>query len=1053
MPGGTAQSPNLQVDDSDTGGPALNAELVAHLALLDPSVNPCVSVAGSVAAGDKGGGTFDKVAIAGYTIDNALVFASANAAFYWRRRYSGAVDLGWWGGKLDNVTNDRPALVLLAASFAAPGAYCTLRIDGQCSVATDYTIPANILVRFDGNGEFVGAGHVTFTSWQGSSRGYGSLYHTQYVDSTNGNDYNDGLTPGRARKTVCAAHDAIAAGRGHIKLIGDCYTGGEVAGQGLRLMYVGDPQYGAAGYPGGVNPTLNGWRGSKFVTFEGAGPNAQQLPGLVAGAKLLLGNPGDAPILGAVEPSLWISGSTIAMRFTNMELEARYRSIRLGVPSNLAAPALAHGAVNLTFDRVYAALYGAAGTVITGPGIEAWYSFWIKFQDCTFASLGHTAAIGGGGFTAAQRGAAIYANYCWLFRVERSVCAGGGGVYCDMGAGGNINIDDLLVEGDFVSTERPLVYFAGGIYSHAELKDVAPADMVCPVVVEVTPAVLPPEQVVCRNCGVIDGPATILHPTGGYGFNNETVNYASRRQVGVGLGYAPVLDGPHDGAGSVGAPACAPLENLVTVSAPASNATVTVTTGITDKHGATSAWQAATVEATVQDVIIHTRTGAVALGDYVIACAWVRAPSGAGTPAAGALNLLTASFSNAGYHFDTTVSYFYLRPPIIGDGEWHLLRQWGKVIAVDAGATTLSLSARCITGHAIQVKDATLHYIPAASLAQNEVSLLARHCQPLPPSAAAATLNPPSGTTLNAPLLTQPSGGTATLANFGQRAGSTFGACGNTPLVQQVLPLVPTVANVGDLLKLIGLARAVLPASNADLINSGWHGFSSPVTDGELWWFNEASPYVGLINGYDLAPVAAPDEIQAFPDPADMKSVSFDTNGQDLITGANAECDFGTASFTISMLVCGRDPFVDPGGGFCVLACKYPAADQPNVYIEATAANVTLHLGDAVGNQSFGFACDIFDDAAHLITFSVQYGGTAPNRNVYFYHNSDVTPAGQAITVPVGTLSVADKFRIGGITPRFDTMQFNGAVAWALVEIGYAEPRTGHDQVVADCGL
>lgn len=120
-PGGNALSPNLVVDD-DTGSSALNAELVAHLATLDPSVNPCVSVGGKGASGDQGGGVFVGVLVAGGpAVDNVLVFASSNALWRWSRDTAAKiVDPRWGGAKGDGTTNDRAALAACDALNAGP---------------------------------------------------------------------------------------------------------------------------------------------------------------------------------------------------------------------------------------------------------------------------------------------------------------------------------------------------------------------------------------------------------------------------------------------------------------------------------------------------------------------------------------------------------------------------------------------------------------------------------------------------------------------------------------------------------------------------------------------------------------------------------------------------------------------------------------------------------------------------------------------------------------------------------------------------------------------
>ena len=114
---------------------ALNAELVAHLATLDPAANPCVSVAGRGAGGDQGGGTFVSVLVAGGpAIDNAMVFASSNALWRWKRVYTDHLSPAWFGAFGDGVTNDTAALQ------AALDATITYGVPLRCEALATYLV-------------------------------------------------------------------------------------------------------------------------------------------------------------------------------------------------------------------------------------------------------------------------------------------------------------------------------------------------------------------------------------------------------------------------------------------------------------------------------------------------------------------------------------------------------------------------------------------------------------------------------------------------------------------------------------------------------------------------------------------------------------------------------------------------------------------------------------------------------------------------------------------------------------------------------------------------
>jgi hypothetical protein len=133
---GQGSTPGLWVDDSDSGAAAaLNADLVSKLATLDPSVNPCVSIAGRGTAGDQGGGTFVGVLVAGGpAIDNAMVFASSNALWRWKRVYTDHLAPAWFGATGNGATNDTTALQ------AALNATVTWGVPLRCDANATYLV-------------------------------------------------------------------------------------------------------------------------------------------------------------------------------------------------------------------------------------------------------------------------------------------------------------------------------------------------------------------------------------------------------------------------------------------------------------------------------------------------------------------------------------------------------------------------------------------------------------------------------------------------------------------------------------------------------------------------------------------------------------------------------------------------------------------------------------------------------------------------------------------------------------------------------------------------
>ncbi len=80
-----------------------------------------------------------------------------------RERLDNQISLREFGAVLDGATDDLlriNAMVTTLGSLAV-----TLLVTGPCYVSANVTIPANILVRFEGAGAFAGPGAVTFTRW------------------------------------------------------------------------------------------------------------------------------------------------------------------------------------------------------------------------------------------------------------------------------------------------------------------------------------------------------------------------------------------------------------------------------------------------------------------------------------------------------------------------------------------------------------------------------------------------------------------------------------------------------------------------------------------------------------------------------------------------------------------------------------------------------------------------------------------------------------------------------------------------------------------------
>jgi hypothetical protein len=784
-PGGNALSPNLVVDD-DTGSSALNAELVAHLALLDPSVNPCVSVAGSATAGDKGGGTFDKCPNT-ETTDNALIFNSSNAAWKWKRRYSGAVDLGWWGGKLDNVTNDRPALVLCAASF--PAESVTVRIDGQCSVATDYTVPSNILVRFDGPGAFVGAGVVTFTGWAGSARGVGNSGVELYV-KPGGSDVSDGLTWATAKATVIAAVAALPLTGGTVHVADSSYMGGWVAGQGLRLMGVGCPSFGTPGYPGGANPTLNGWLQTRPLRMIGHGPAAEwfwrkPIARINGGTPAAPGYAQDAD-----NPVIWITDpSGVTARFENLDLGYAYRSVCLGVPPGRVIVPANDACSGMTFESCYlhinASLLNPAPSAPPGmgPAVEIRGGWKILFSGCYFYGIGPWYAAGAGyaphGFSAGQRAAGILCTDSAGVEVHDCNAVYGHIDYTCGGNGNALYVDNLIVESDGTHATDSGVHIR---YSNCDngfqgvLKGVEVADAPgTPATIIVEPVTAPPEAVLVEDCFGCTGPMTHRQATLPAAATELPSN---QRQVGM---FGRRLSAQHDGEVRSAAPAVARFQNRVTA-VPASGGTITVTTGQLDPWGGTTAFKIESSIAGADTCYLVYEAQAVAVGDRLAYAAMVRCPSG---PYDVGVRLLDAALDPGGTNmFDTGNGAIPLAPSITGDGEWWTLRYGATVATAATPAGTLIVRVVLNNAHPVIICEPTVHYIATGVISNNEFSEFVQHMPTLPLNAEPNEAYSHGSQRIHADILVE---------------------------TDHVLPIVPTAANIATALEQAGICFSSLP--------------------------------------------------------------------------------------------------------------------------------------------------------------------------------------------------------------------------------------------------
>ena len=95
-------------------------ESLAELQTVPPDSGQYIQVAGHTAPGDGGGGLFCWTPTAAVTNRGTVVSSDHSVAGHWRRLYSGAIDVRWFGA-LGNGADDTTALQS-ALDTAADGA-------------------------------------------------------------------------------------------------------------------------------------------------------------------------------------------------------------------------------------------------------------------------------------------------------------------------------------------------------------------------------------------------------------------------------------------------------------------------------------------------------------------------------------------------------------------------------------------------------------------------------------------------------------------------------------------------------------------------------------------------------------------------------------------------------------------------------------------------------------------------------------------------------------------------------------------------------------------
>lgn len=150
---GTVLNEYLETAHNADGTLKLDVQTIAALKALDVSAIPDkmqALVGGYYVHGDGGGGQFYYDASASDTDNTGTVIAPTAGAGRWKRIYSGAVNVKWFGAKGDGVADDTASIV--AAIAAAKDVYIPI---GTYKVSSTITIPDNGSIVGDGNAQSI----------------------------------------------------------------------------------------------------------------------------------------------------------------------------------------------------------------------------------------------------------------------------------------------------------------------------------------------------------------------------------------------------------------------------------------------------------------------------------------------------------------------------------------------------------------------------------------------------------------------------------------------------------------------------------------------------------------------------------------------------------------------------------------------------------------------------------------------------------------------------------------------------------------------------------
>ncbi|WP_147707422.1 hypothetical protein [Microvirga massiliensis] len=272
--------------------------------------------------------------------------------------------------------------------------------------------------------------------------------HVLYVDSRVGSDHNDGSSWLTAKRTILAAYDALpdtggfGGGGGTIVFAPGALVGGEVDHQGIWLIGASDPSF---------SSPPPGFRREKSVLFLGASGGQSIQFGQPCAAVIYPTQNGDQSHWVSDLPAIWLAGTpNRGTRFANTAIWEAPHAVRIGYEADGGGGMESMTAL-VWFDNLQILRKSGEDDGVMGPAVDIGWGFWLYFHNTVISSNENIPLESPRRACIRLRG-----QQSGLVDIANSVWARGG-LYID-GSGSNVTVRNLIMEGDFISDQPPLVW-------------------------------------------------------------------------------------------------------------------------------------------------------------------------------------------------------------------------------------------------------------------------------------------------------------------------------------------------------------------------------------------------------------------------------------------------------------------------------------------------------------------------------------------------------------------------------------------------------------------